>query len=179
MGKKGSKSTSKQPENDWGETKSAVFSVGLTPTGKRLVDEQCQKYGISRGELLERYVRGAIDIPQMSPEDTALLGQANRSPPAQAEIIKAINHSCTLKEAGQIARVAINRLEQGVDVPSEPELDDVNQGELAIAFLRKLVSRTATDGDAIEVADILDIDTAILSQAIRSIKGGRKASNGV
>lgn len=176
MGKKGTKSTSNQPENDWGETKSAVISVGLTPTGKRLLDDQCQKHGISRGELVERYIRGAIEIPQISPEDAALLAQANRSPPAQSEIIAAIG-SCTPKEAGQIARAAISRLEKSTGSVSES--NDVDQGELAIAFLQKMFGGTATDGDALEVADIFNLDTASVTQAIRFIKGGKKASNGV
>lgn len=52
-------------------------------------------------------------------------------------------------------------------------------GVLAIDFLRKLASKTATDGDVIEVADAFDIDTATLSELIRLNKKGRKTSNGV
>jgi hypothetical protein len=56
------------------------------------------------------------------------------------------------------------------------------EGQLAVAFLKKLVSSQATDGDAIELAEALELDTAALralSQLVSSTKGGKKASNGV
>jgi hypothetical protein len=62
MAKKGSKSLRGQPENRWGETKTAQVKVQLTPTGKRLLLEKVKSIGLSLAEILERIARGKIKL---------------------------------------------------------------------------------------------------------------------
>jgi hypothetical protein len=70
MGKKGFRSTEGQGEI-WNEPKTVVVSVKLTPTGKRLLDEKANSYGISKGELIERIARGSTELPMVTPTNQA------------------------------------------------------------------------------------------------------------
>ncbi len=87
MGKKGLRSSEGQGEI-WDEPKTVVVSVKLTPTGKRLLDEKAQFYGISKGELIERVARGSIEPPataaaSLVPDSSSIIAALSRYPRAQ------------------------------------------------------------------------------------------------
>lgn len=150
-------------ETVWGK-KTKNLTVTLSEEGWRLIKEKVKDLGTSFSEIAERWARNfKVDL-----DDSARLPAELDSSKSELEGFSTLN----------LAEILVNRLreEQGVEkkyfqLPSE--------GDLAITFIKKLVDRTATDGDAIEVADALDIDTASLSQLVHFIKKGRKTSNGV
>ena len=77
MGKKGTRSQPGVGEI-WDEPKTVPVTIKLTPTGKKLLDERGKEMGISRGELVERYLRGVVDLPEASPEDREAWLGANK-----------------------------------------------------------------------------------------------------
>ena len=102
------------------------------------------------------------------------LSQWNSKKDITPEWVEERFESMGVERVRRLTFSAIEYLLSGVSASTADE-----EGQLAIAFLQKLVGKTATDGDAIEVADALDLDTASLSELIRLMKKGRKTSNGV
>lgn len=150
-------------ETVWGK-KTKSLTVTLSEEGWRLIKEKARSLGTSFSEIAERWARNfKVDL-----DDSVKL-------PAELDSSKnKLEEFSTL----QLAEILTNRLkeEQGVGTKI---LQPPNEGDLAIAFIRKLANKTATDGDAIEVADVLDVDTASLSELVHFSKKGRKTSNGV
>jgi hypothetical protein len=61
MGKKGLRSERGKGE-EWDEAKSERLNLKLTPTGRRLLQEQADKLDISISEVIERTARGLINF---------------------------------------------------------------------------------------------------------------------
>lgn len=106
MGTKGKKSKKGEAENQWGEVKTASYTVKLTPTGKRLLDEKLKQWDYSFAEFLERLARGSIK-PVNFNSIASVLGAGN------------------LVEIAEESGIALKRLEELRD-GAEPRLPELS-----------------------------------------------------
>jgi hypothetical protein len=113
MGKKGQKSQRGQPDNDWGEVKSAPVNHRMTLTGRNKLKDLAALYHLSIGDLMERVAR--------------MLSPFKPSPVSEPLRCKSLSQ-LTIKYWQYLAsyeRLPLERLQQfrdGEDLPTELEI---------------------------------------------------------
>ena len=175
MPKKGIKSTAGQGEL-WDEPKSETISLRLTPTAKELMDAECQRLGISRGELVERVVRVSGNLPTDPVTQDKL------------KIILASLHELSRSELAKVlislGRVLYSKTESHNTFESIAELVTQNWSVLELEGMtqKNLTAIAAgelpTRADLIRIATILNMDCNQLSELANKSVQQKQVENG-